>query len=698
MRGAIGVVLALAVGLGVGYLLGASGGTVPPARAASSAPPEPSPESRGRTPFEEALPAFPSGPVERGTGTITGRALRADGAPLSGVTVRGTPSPVRRDPDEGVRRLVADLEARHAGIVEAVTGSDGGYTLAGLAGRPYDVSARLAGYRFTSDVPRARPGGTVNFRAQEALEISFDVTMPDGTPAPDATIHLKAGGRTTAYAWSREAPRVLLPLGNFLCFAEHGEGSCRSEETPLLVRAPAPPMVFLRLNGRTGLRGAVFFGKDLMFEDVSVKAMTFTGRDPPDPARLEDADGHSDWATADRGFRYQLLDLPPGRYLVGVEIQSTIVATKVVDVGDGIGTCDFVIEALDPSLFVVVRVLDPKGDPVADPTFELGYRSEGSSSSSGGNEFPMQPDGSYLVVHHSSGRKPGGTWWIAAESETHGRKEVEYKRGDVKEIVIRFGETATVELTIAGFAGADGADMLTAALVPAAADASDRFHHGMDSTAPDAEGCVRLGPVETGEYDVTLYTGSEDRMRLRAGTKRVTLVPGANPVTMPMPRLYTVTVRDPERKPDTLTSLEAPDGNYFDGVADEVDRVVFTALPEGRYRLARTDDATGAMRITLPGPTEVVFRKQPFDAFRVIFENPENAWANAGFLDGDLIVAVDGNELDSPEELRTAEAALRAADKATLGILRAGGRVTLTVNPKELFADDLGAWIEWSIR
>lgn len=82
----------------------------------------------------------------------------------------------------------------------------------------------------------------------------------------------------------------------------------------------------------------------------------------------------------------------------------------------------------------------------------------------------------------------------------------------------------------------------------------------------------------------------------------------------------------------------------------------------------------------------------------MIFENPENAWANAGFLDGDLIVAVDGNELDSPEELRTAEAALRAADKATISIVRASGRATLSVNPKELFADDLGAWLEWSIR
>jgi hypothetical protein len=122
MRGGIVAVLALAVGLGVGYLLGATR-EAGPARAAP-AQPVPPPEVRptGTTTLAQALRELPLPSAERGLGAITGRVAREDGTGVAGVTVRATrrrESTWRRhtsgpppppDLEEEVRRFVEHMQ------------------------------------------------------------------------------------------------------------------------------------------------------------------------------------------------------------------------------------------------------------------------------------------------------------------------------------------------------------------------------------------------------------------------------------------------------------------------------------------------------------------------------------------------------------------------------------------------------------
>jgi S1-C subfamily serine protease len=78
--------------------------------------------------------------------------------------------------------------------------------------------------------------------------------------------------------------------------------------------------------------------------------------------------------------------------------------------------------------------------------------------------------------------------------------------------------------------------------------------------------------------------------------------------------------------------------------------------------------------------------------------DPAGPWARAGLADGDLIVALDGDELGSGTELEVAWAALRTRDRATLGVLRGGTRLEVTVNAKELFRGGAGGRVDWATR
>jgi S1-C subfamily serine protease len=105
------------------------------------------------------------------------------------------------------------------------------------------------------------------------------------------------------------------------------------------------------------------------------------------------------------------------------------------------------------------------------------------------------------------------------------------------------------------------------------------------------------------------------------------------------------------------------------------------------------------MRITLPGPAEVVYKPQPHDAMRVMVSDPEDPLAIAGFEDADVIVAIDGKQWESAEELEAACEALPAKETATLSLLRCGVAMQLRIKPKELFGEyGVAGRFLWALR
>jgi hypothetical protein len=217
----------------------------------------------------------------------------------------------------------------------------------------------------------------------------------------------------------------------------------------------------------------------------------------------------------------------------------------------------------------------------------------------------------------------------------------------------------------------------------------------LESTAPGEDGRISFGPLEPGEYDLTLFAGSGERWTsVPAWTRRVTLGAGRNALTLPMPRLFMLSVADPEGRPETLTFVMEGQGNDLPVRVDEAGRAAFGPLPEGRYQLRRGD---GMMRITLPGPSDVVFHPQPYNALRMTVADPDGLWARAGFADGDLIVAIDGKELESADDIRAAIAAA-PAKVVTFAVLRGGRRIEVQASAKDVVRGDMGGSLDWTTR
>jgi hypothetical protein len=139
LRG-IATVIALGVGLAVGYLAGASRVAGPPGRSDRASPPARDAEAPERPPPGETLLAralreIPSPEIERGAGTITGEVTRPDGTPVAGVALRAVLRPLMRDDapphpldlEDEVRRFVADFRRETSSLSEVTTGPDGRY-------------------------------------------------------------------------------------------------------------------------------------------------------------------------------------------------------------------------------------------------------------------------------------------------------------------------------------------------------------------------------------------------------------------------------------------------------------------------------------------------------------------------------------------------------------------------------------------
>jgi hypothetical protein len=665
---------------------------------------EPPPLDRAeRQSLGGVLRSLPRPQVPSGNGTITGHVRRAGGAPLEGVTVRahlrressgwrqGDGPPEDVSEVESVRRYVADRRRRRGTRGEAVTDHTGAYTVEGLVkDARYSLRAYREGFQINPVLSRnawnAAPGSEIDFHAEPLVAVPVDVRLPDGAQPARAEITVKQGNSTTTAIWTPRQPVLRARPGDVTLRATiPSDDELHSTEIQLkLAEGQAVKTQAFELQSRPGVRGQVRFPNGEHAGYLNVYLLQIGAGTQPQPAGLTQH-GQQTWVSADEGYGYSYKDLAPGRYMVGVALgRNALLAHKTVTVLDHMVDCVFEITEFDPSQFVVLKVYAPDGSLLADANIDTAYRRENSSSSGGGQSM-RRKDGSYLVAHHATDDvSDGGTYYVTVKSDRFGTKEVGYQRGKIKELEVRFLAPAVLKVTVAGYVGSGQEELISVAL-KAIAGEEDGFRSSGASKKPTAAGTLELGPAEPGEYEVVVYAGKARYGGLRASATPVSLRAGQNEVTVAMPRLHSLTVEVPGGKAgETLRLRNEVAGGWSatSGTLDDQGRATFELLPEGRYKISR--EAAGEMVISIPGPGLVVFKGQVQNAILIKVTDAAGTIAKAGFMDGDLVIGIGGQEFSNMLQMQMLFAGAATKERSTLILLRGGRRMELTVDLRGL--------------
>ncbi|MBI4605664.1 MAG: carboxypeptidase regulatory-like domain-containing protein [Planctomycetes bacterium] len=688
--------------------------------------------------LREALAALPLLQDERGEGAITGSVRTEAGRPVAGVRVEatrerpggGTQEPPAVDAGSlgGLEGELLELVARRrwteATTREARTGADGAFRLEGLADAAYSVRASLEGYEIEPasgvDAGRVRPGEAIAFVAREVVRVPVQVLLPGGGEPERAAIAVTrqsaAAWRSFRRDWRPADPAVLLHPDWHELRALGGEAhELASEPVEVEVRAgEAPALVTLQLEARPGIQGRVVFPEGEEVDMVDVAAIPRASGTTADFKEFAGG-GLGCAARRSEGYRYSFPDLPPGRYLLGTGRKPEgIEVVEEARVEDRMVEKDLNLPPLDPRDFVTLWVYDPDGRTLTDVGVDSGCRVSGGSSQGGGVVI-RRPDGSFWVLHHArncDARDPSLLYTVTVRSYQYGARELEYKLPQEAPLVVRFRETASLEVLVSGYAGSGHEGWIDVQLGPmtkeeGGADRSLPPHH-FDRLGP--RGRKRFFPLEPGEYELHVMLKSHATSGGGTGiaSVRVTVRPGENRLTLPMPALGTLTVLVEGLGEDARLNLRGFDpggGGYagvqFNGVRPGEDgKLTFERLPSGTYELStRSGGRSGAMRVEVPGQPVVRFEPRPHDAYRVIVRDPGGYLARAGFETGDVIVGIDGVPFESEAQMSTLMDSAAARGEVKARVVRAGRELEIRFDARMRHEHEkLGGTLWASIR
>jgi hypothetical protein len=620
-----------AAGAAIGFAAGSGEG--PRGERRGPLAPEP---GAGDPPADRALlPAAPAAapvaaPDPARAGAITGRVHTSRGSPVAGLHLIAVP-------------VVAGSPRG-----EAVTAEDGWFRIGGLAG---------SGYRFETDRPGlllddggepVEPGGTVALVADPPIALPVRVLWPDGATAERATLHgvrHRPSWTVREHSLSPADPAFLLGEGLWEIEASAGADRDFWSESRLVLLVPSetPAPVEIRLVASRGLRGRVVLPEGWSAGEI----------------RVSHVEGNSCVTTGpERGWRYVLAGLPPGPATIEVKAASMVLARVNADIGEALAERDLVVGPDIPPGVFVLRAEDPLGRAL--PALDLAGR---------GRPVPLLrlPDGGFLAP------RPGGDdGTIRVSTPALGERRVPVPP-DAPEVRVRFTEPVFLEVDYGAVPGVHRI-WLRGAGDHGNWRTIDR--RGVDSAASPQ----RFGPLEPGPLRITAWTNggfvAEECSDLR---------PGENHVALRMPVVFDLEVRLPPSATSGLLTVWYQDEpqTWCEEAATVADGepIVFTGLPAGPCRLHLTGagPADGEMELTLPAAGPVSFAADRRDALRVTVASEDGGLAEAGLLDGDLVISVGGREFRTAREARALLDLAFTGSVVTLGVLRGGRRIDLMV-------------------
>jgi hypothetical protein len=647
-----------------------------------------------------------------GTGTITGRIKTDKGEALAGVVVRaeyqgerqsrrqgewktGDGVPPESDTPEAIQRYFDQLARSRAMRREAVTGENGEFTLTGLLDDRYGVQAYLKGYIITSDRRdlqwSARPGVAVDFTAAKVLIVPIDVRLADGSTPKRAQVQIRVHNNTNNEEWRPNRAEIRLGAGSYalsVTAGDHDEWRSESQNVVLKEDATPTPLSF-RLTARTGIHGRVVVPKGYAVDGISIFALRYAGSAVPDENSLKQ--GQNSWANQWNGYEFTIHDLAPGTWMLGAGTWESIFTTKSVEVASGVVT-EVVLEITDAGQSgLLVKVLAPDGSPVADAQVRVYGAGQQWDSPEG---FTVRPkkDGGWSIVAKKEQAGDVKEWFINVNSERYGEKVVPLPVPATGELRIDFAETASLEVTINGYAGSGlegrlGIDVRSLA----GKESARRYYYGREDQQIGPDGRMIVKPLQPGRYRVELQYKQQRWNSSPLDRVDVDVVAGANSCAMPVPAVYTLNVSCGADAAEGWLNLnpigggEERGGSHARVGADG--NATFEGVTAGTYRLSlygQKSRRQKSMKVTVPATGPISFKEDVETALVLKGLDAEGYLASAGLQTGDVITGAEGSEFDGSRPATTVMTGLLSARKELkIRFTRSGKSSEVTVDSEK---------------
>ncbi len=643
-------------------------------------------------------------------GQIRGEVLTIDGRPLPEVEITATPGQ-RPDREEGddletkVRRFVRDEQWRESIRVETTTGPDGQYLLAGLADQQFGVSAKANGYKFERQNRKreVRPGDVVNFTATPVAQLDVTILRADGTEPDSASVRIQRNQSSWGRTWSPKERVIDTEPGTVMVSASVGETE-RGEPIEITVEIGTGPMpVTIRLHSRGAIHGSVVFPADELESQAVVYLLPASLIAEPEPEDMFAATKNQ-WLSRSVEFKFD--DLDPGTYWVGAargnqneEHPPTI---QRVDVADSVVEITVAIDPIQSENGVRIFAYAPNGGALPDVSLSFGYESDQGSRWGGGTQAKLR-DGGVILLPDADLRRmydenQKGHLFVRGEHSAYGEQRLEIS-GFGGGVDLRFEEPARVVVAVLGYLGSDLIGRVQITLQPESESSRGWYGGGgRNNGVPDANSEVRLGPFSPGSYVLNLSYVDQRRNRWSSGvmvSQPVQVVSGENRLSIAVPPTYSLEIRFPEGTQSGSIQI-SPDGDepgrnarheqFEGGVA------LIEGLVAGPYQLRAWGNGVqnGTVFVDVPSSGPVYYEPAPINALRIRVSDEGGPLAQAGFLDGDTIIKINGQSFEGEEQLALMGVFLQGAEKVRLTLDRNGEEVELEVDPRGLMKGNPG--------
>ena len=692
----------LVAGLAIGYVIGVESADAPVDPGDGDGPPAPATRSPELAPAASdefrivSVVRVPDADLPRGSGRIAGTCLDPDGRPLAGVVVkvypvnrRGTrgregPRNGSPPPEPPIEQVASEYGKRvalqRAWTWSATTDADGRFAVTGLPDEDFHVHAWWRGLKFSvkGGSNPIRPGMDVTLVSTHLLLVDLTLVLPDGT-TPDRTwVSATTEGRGTGWYWEPGQTTNPLAAGGWTIEAKAGDYQEFVSEKKTIRLSPetSPLKVLLPLRPCSGIRVRVFLRPGMPPMPMRVIAC---------PAGSKEGDGHRQWHAEQFGRRFFVRDLPPGDYVVRLRgMPATASSEKVTLDGKSIADVDLRMPEPDPDFSVMVKVTGPDGNPVPGVRLSERVKIDGGSRSGGGHGLDLG-DGRYQFFFDralSDLRREHPKAQIArhvvARSTVHGEESVEVPDG-VERVELSFVVPAKVTLVVDNW-GKTGHEPRILAGFSEGKPASPFF----SGQRLGSDGTKVFGPIRPGVYTFFLLHPIGSHRNVPIASYTVSLAAGESRVSLSIPALHELTaaIEGGGRK---LFQISSPEFGWESSPDLATSGEITWKLPPGVYLVHPwgSHDFGPPRKVRVPGDRRVVFTKIVPDCFLVTLSG-EGVLADAGFADGDHIVAIDGKELKERGQMYALRTLASSKESVKVAVLRSGKPIELTV-PGSLF-------------